>query len=110
MVGKGARKVPSPGRANTPRGIPDRQIFSMKVVDSTGIEYEMALIVDFRRVERLARRLFKSADGRVELLEGALIGTMKRTGQVVPVNRESVLRRRVRDGVTEEVPQGGGGE
>lgn len=85
-----------------------RRIYGVKVVDSMGVEYQMELFITSGGLSGLAKRLFRSADGTAKLAEGAVLGRVTRTGNVFPVdNPLAVIRRRVRDGASEEVPRAG---
>src|SRR5688500_14787818 len=81
-----------------PRG-EGEPVFSVKMVDESGVEYHLELRVLRGGLQKLAQRLLRDPDGVATMAEGAVRGVIRRTGTVYEVDAPlAVVRRRFRDG------------
>lgn len=78
-------------------------VFSVDLIDEAGVEYQMLLTVNLEALHRFAVRLLRAQGNTSTTAEGAVTGSIRRTGKVHAVDGNlAVVRRRYRDGTATE--------
>jgi hypothetical protein len=72
-------------------------VFSVDLVDESGVEYRMELSVNLGDLHRFAIRLLRAQGNTSTTGDGAVTGSIRSTGKVYPVDGNlAVVRRRYR--------------
>ncbi len=103
MEGKTAEPVRLAGSGGPVEDIP---VFTVKIIDAAGVEYQLDLSVIYKGLRGLAATLMTRHLAEATVAHGAVKARIVRTGTVYEMNNPlAVVRTRYRDGDQE----GGGG-